>query len=569
MKLKNNYFYTIKESIKDEDSISGNLLTRSAMIRKTSSGVYMFLPLGYKVLENIKKIIREEMNAKGAKELLMPSLIQEDVYIQSGRREKFGKDMFSFKDRFDKNYCLGPTHEELFTQAASFHIKSYKDLHFNIYQFGDKFRDEPRPRGGLIRAREFIMKDAYSFDRDELGLDLSYKNMYEAYKNILKRMKIRYIVVESDTGAMGGLLSEEFQAITPIGEDKLVFCTKCSYTSNIDIAYSKSDIKESVEKEENIEEVYTPDMKKINEVSSFMNTYPDKFIKTLVYKADNDFILALILGNDELNEIKLKKVVKCNTVEIANEDDIKKLGLIKGFIGPVSSKLKIYADNKIKYIKNGVAGANKDNFHLKNINLKDFNVAKFADLVFVKEGDKCPICGEELSFEKGIEVGNIFKLGTKYSEKLNLKYTDETGKLNPVYMGCYGIGLGRCIAAIVEEHHDEKGIIWPYEIAPYKVGIVVINSKNEEELNIGYELYDKLNALGIEALIDDRDERAGIKFNDMDLIGLPIRIIIGSKINEGIVEYKNRNSNESYNLTVSECIEKIKEKSSEYGEYSE
>ncbi len=566
MKLKNSYFYTIKENIKDEDSISGNLLVRSGMIKKTSSGVYMFLPIGYKVLENIKNIIREEMDKKRCQELLMPSLIQEDVYVSSGRREKFGKDMFSFKDRFGKNFCLGPTHEELFTIAASYNVKSYKDLHFNIYQFGDKFRDEPRPRFGLIRAREFIMKDAYSFDRDELGLDLSYKDMYDAYKNILNKMKIRYIVVESDTGAMGGLLSEEFQAINPAGEDKLVFCTKCSYTSNIDIAYSKNELEVSNESEKEIEKVHTPNMKTIEEVSSFMNETPNKFIKSLIYKVDDSFVMVLVLGNDELNETKLKRFLKSSNIELATEEEINKLNLIKGFIGPINSKLKVYADNKIKYIKNGITGANEKDCHIKNVNLKDFEVAAYSDLVFVKEGDKCPICGEKLSFENGIEIGNLFKLGTKYSEKLNLKYTDEQGMLNPVFMGCYGIGLGRCMAAIVEEHNDEKGIIWPFEVAPYKVGIVVINTKDEIQLRKGYEIYDKLKSLGLDPIIDDREERPGIKFNDMDLIGVPIRLVIGNKINDGIVEYKNRNSNDTYDLSINECIEKIEDVAGEYNE---
>lgn len=559
MKLKNSYFYTLKEDAKDEDSISGNLLVRSGMIKKTSSGVYMFLPLGYKVLENIKRVMREELNAKSAQELLMPSLIQEDVYINSGRRDKFGKDMFSLKDRFGKNFCLGPTHEELFTMAASYHVKSYKDLHFNLYQFGDKFRDEPRPRFGLVRAREFIMKDAYSFDRDELGLDISYKDMYYAYKNIFNRMKLRYMVVESDTGAMGGLLSEEFQAINASGEDKLVFCKKCSYTSNIDIAYSKNEQKINNEEEKILEEIYTPNARTIEEVSSYIGENPNKFIKSLIYKSDDEFVMALCLGDDEVNETKLRKIIKCTNLELASEEEIEKLGLIKGFIGPMNSKLKIYSDNKVKYIKNGITGANKKDYHIKNVNQKDLNLTYFHDIVFVKQGDKCPFCGEELSFETGVEVGNIFKLGTKYSEKLNLKYTDEQGNLNPVYMGCYGIGLGRCMGAMVEEHHDEKGIIWPYEFAPYKVGIVVINTKDETQLKKGYELYDKLNSLGIDTLIDDREERPGVKFNDIDLIGIPVRIVIGNKINDGILEYKNRNSNDSIDLKANECIEKIME----------
>ena len=559
MRLKNSYFYTIKENIKDEDSISGNLLVRSGMIKRTSSGVYMFLPLGYKVLDNIKNIIRDEMNKKGAQELLMPSLIQEDVYVSTGRRAKFGSDMFSFKDRFGKDYCLGPTHEELFTMAASYHVKSYKDLHFNLYQIGDKFRDEPRPRYGLLRVREFLMKDAYSFDTDELGLDLSYKDMYDAYKNIFNRMKINTLVVESDSGAMGGLLSEEFQAINPAGEDKLVFCTKCSYTSNIDIAYSKETIKKNDEKEKALEKVYTPNMKTIEEISKYLNEDESKFIKCLIYKVDDKFIMALTLGNDDVNETKLKRVMKATTLELASDEEMKSLGLVKGFVGPINSKLKVIADRKIKYVKNAITGANKKDYHIKNVNLKDFEVTRFEDITFVKEGEKCPVCGEVLSFSNGIEIGNLFKLGTKYSEALGLNYTDEHNKLNPVYMGCYGIGLGRCMAAIVEEHHDEKGIIWPMEVAPYKVCIVLINSKDEELFNKANDMYKKLNSLGIDTILDDRDERPGVKFNDMDLIGIPIRIVVGNKSKEGIVEYKNRNSNDVLELSIKDAIDKIKE----------
>ena len=559
MKLKNSYFYTIKENIKDEDSISGNLLVRSGMIKRTSSGVYMFLPLGYKVLENIKNIIKEEMNKKGAQELLMPSLIQEEVYKSSGRRAKFGSDMFSFKDRFGKDYCLGPTHEELFTMAASYHVKSYKDLHFNLYQIADKFRDEPRPRYGLLRVREFLMKDAYSFDTDELGLDLSYRDMYDAYKNIFDRMKIKYLVVESDSGAMGGLLSEEFQAINPAGEDKLVFCTKCSYTSNIDIAYAKDTNTVSNEKEKPLEKVYTPNMKTIEEISNYMSESKDKFIKSLIYKADDKFYMVLTLGSDEVNETKLKRVLKCNSLELASDEEIASLKLVKGFIGPIDSKIKVIADKKIKYIKNGITGANKKDYHVKNVNLKDYKIDRLEDITFVSEGDRCPVCGEKLYFENGIEIGNIFKLGTKYSEALGLNYSDEHNNLNPVYMGCYGIGLGRCLAAVVEDHHDDKGIIWPMEIAPYKVCIVLINSKDEECSKKANELYNKLNSLGIDTLLDDRDERPGVKFNDMDLIGIPIRIVIGNKAKEGIVEYKNRNSNDVFELSFKDAITKIKE----------
>ncbi len=559
MKLKNNYFFTIRENVAEEESTSGNLLVRSGMIKKVSSGVYMYLPLGFKVLENINGIIREEMNKIGALEILMPALIQEEIYVKSGRRKNFGKEMFTLKDRFDRNFVLGPTHEELFALAASFKVKSYKDLHFSLYQIQDKFRDEPRPRYGLLRVREFFMKDAYSFDKDEEGLDKSYKDMDKAYCNIFNRLNLNYMKVKSDTGSMGGMLSEEFQALSSIGEDTLVFCDSCDYTSNIDIAERVYETRESNDELKDKEEIYTPDAKTIKEISALLNETESKFIKTLIYKADEEFYAVLVSGNDDVNEIKLKNTLKTKNIELASQEEVESLNSVIGFAGPIGLKIKIVADNHIKNIRNAITGANKINYHIKNVNInKDFTPSLYSDITFVKEGCKCPKCGKPLRFEKGIEVGNIFKLGTKYSEAMNLMYTDENNKIHPVVMGSYGIGPGRCMAAIVEQNNDEKGIIWPIEVAPFKVGIIVLNN-NENSLKVASDIYNELNNLKIDTLLDDRDERAGIKFNDMDLIGIPICIIIGSKVNEGIVEVKLRNNNIKTDVKMEKLIEKIKE----------
>ena len=556
MKLKDAYFYTLREDSKDEDSISGNLLVRSGMIKKSSSGVYIFMPLGLKVLTNIENIIREEMNNAGSMELLMPSLIQEEIYEKSGRREIIGNSMFSLKDRYDRKYALGPTHEELFTIAASMKIKSYKDLPFNLFQFGNKFRDEARPRYGLIRVREFIMKDAYSFDKDLESLDISYNKMFEAYKRSFDRMKLDYKVVTADTGIMGGLLSEEFQAITDMGEDTVVLCDSCDYASNIEVSECVKG-KEIIEDELEKEIIETKDKKTIEEISEFLNQPKDKFVKTLIYKIDDKYCALLLKGDDELNEIKIQKLFDAKIVELADFDTVENLTNSKvGFAGPIDLNIDIIVDNEVLNMKNFIVGANKTDYHYINVNLKDFKYQS-ADIRNIKEGDLCPKCNGKIYFKKGIEVGNTFKLGTKYSEAMKLSYLDESNNLKPVVMGSYGIGLGRCIGAIVEQNYDDKGIIWPYDIAPFKVCIVPANNKDELQNKLAIELYDELSKNNIETILDDRDERLGVKLNDMDLIGIPIRIIVGKKSIDNIVEFKYRNSSEIEELKVEEAIKKI------------
>ena len=557
MKLSNSFFYTLRENVKDEDSVSGNLLVRSGMIKKSSSGIYMFMPLGLKVLKNIENIVRDEMNKSGAGELLMPSLIHEEIYEKSGRASLFGSSIFKLKDRFDKPYVLGPTHEELFVLAAKEKIRSYKDMPFNIYQIQNKFRDEPRPRYGLIRVREFAMKDAYSFDKDYEGLDKSYKIMYKAYQNMFDRMGIDYKIVKADTGVMGGLLSEEYQAITDIGEDHLITCEKCDYASNIEVAEC---VTKNVNSEEklNIELVNTPEAKTIEEVATYLNLPKSKLLKSVVVNADGNLVVCLIRGDRELNDVKLSKLIDAKNIEMATPEEVNSIS-VQGFVGPIGLDIKVVIDNEVKNMYNFVTGANKEDYHYINANISDFKYDLVGDIRLITENDVCPKCGGKLNFVKGIEIGNIFKLGTKYSECLNLNYLDENNKLNPVVMGCYGIGIGRCMAAIAEQNNDEKGIIWPMSIAPFKVAIVTINNKDEEQVEFSNKLYNELNNLGISPVLDDRNERPGIKFNDMDLIGVPVRVVVGKGLANNEVEVKLRKEAEAKNININDVINYIKE----------
>ena len=560
MKLKNSYFYTIRENIKDEDSVSGNLLVRSGMVKKTASGIYMYLPLGYKVYKNVENIIREEMNNAGALEVHMPTLASTDIFEKSHRLSSFGKEMFKLSDRYDKKYALGPTHEELFTIAATQGVKSFKDLPFTMYQIQNKFRDEARPRYGLIRVREFMMKDAYSFDKDEKGLDESYNNMFNAYKKIFGRLGINYKVVKADTGKMGGTLSEEFQAVTDIGEDTLVLCDKCDYSSNIEVSTSMIMEKESEEKILEKDLVNTPNAKTIEEVSKFLNEAASKFVKTLVYKIDGKLYACLVKGDSVINEDKLARLMNADEVELASIEEVeKKTNSVVGFVGPIDINIPIIMDNEVELMVNFVVGANKKDYHYKNVNISDFKYDFKGDIRNVKEGDACPECGGKLYFKKGIEIGNTFKLGTKYSESLGLTYSDSNNELKPVIMGCYGIGLDRCIASIVEQNNDEKGIIWPINVAPYKVAIIVIDPLNVDQMDAANHLYQELIDNNIDTILDDRDIRPGVKFNDMDLIGIPIRITIGKKIVEHIVELKKRSEEEVKEISIFDVLYNVQD----------
>ncbi len=560
MKLSNSYFYTLRENVKDEDSTSGNLLARAGMIKKSSAGVYMIMPLGMKVLHKIETIIREEMDNTGAQELLMPSLILEEVYENSGRREAFGSNMFALKDRFQKNYVLGPTHEELFTMAAMMKGRSYKDFPYTLYQIQTKYRDETRPRFGLIRVREFIMKDSYSFDTDLDGLHVSYMKMFNAYKKIFDRMDLNYKIVKADTGAMGGLLSEEFQALCEIGEDVVVNCEHCDFSSNLEITEVIDQSVPSTEPYQDIELVATPNAKTIEEVAAFFGCQADQFVKTLIYRVDGKLYAFLLKGNRELNETKALKLLKANEIELASFEDVETVTKAKvGFAGPIGLSIPVIMDQEIVNMRNFITGANQSDHHLKNVNIKDFEVYKTADIASVKEGDICPVCGKPLVFTKGIEVGNTFKLGTKYAKSLGLEYLDADNKLQPVVMGSYGIGCERCMAAIVEQHNDEHGIIWPKSVAPFDLGIVVANIKDETQVKLAEELYNQLKQQGYDVLLDDRKERPGVKFKDMELIGLPIRITVGKRSGEGIIEVRERTADENQEMSVEELYAYLKQ----------
>lgn len=553
MKLSKSYFFTLREDVKDEDSKSGNLLVRSGMIKKAGSGIYIFLPLGLRVLNKIRGIVKDEMDKTGAQELLMPSLIPRDVYETCGRVDAFGKDMFNLNDRYEKPYVLGPTHEELFTIVAKSMVQSYKDLHFTLYQQADKFRDETRPRFGLIRVREFIMKDAYSFDRDEAGLDESYMVMKRAYNNIYDRLGLNYRIVRADTGAMGGTLSEEYQAITDIGEDTLVLCDSCDYAVNMEVA--SNTIVPCDEKEKKIELVETPHKETIEDVCKYLNFDVKKSVKALLMNVSGELVAFFIRGDRELNENKVCKLLGVSEILFADDELINKSNAVPGYTGPIGLNCKVIVDREVLTMKNFCSGANKEGYHYINVNVADIKYDMVADISNVVEGDVCPCCAGKLYFKKGIEVGNLFKLGTKYAEKLGLTYLDENNKEQVVTMGCYGIGVGRILASVVEQNSDENGIIFPEEIAPYKVSIIIVNMKDELQVEMANKLYDKLMNLGIEVLLDDRDLRAGVKFKDTDLIGIPYRIVVGKGISSGLVEYKRRTDSDSTNLSIDDVLE--------------
>ncbi len=555
MKLKNSFFYTLREDVKDEESVSGNLLTRAGFIKKSSSGVYMILPLGLRVLRNIEQIVREEMDATGAQELMMPCMIPEDVFINSGRRANFGDDMMSFKDRMGRDYVLGPTHEELFLAAAAMKVKSYKDMPFNMYQMFTKFRDEPRPRYGLLRVREFIMKDAYSFDATMESAKESYKKMYDAYIKIFDRIGLNYRIVTADSGVMGGNLSEEFQALADIGEDTVVLCNNCDFAKNKEVCESISGKEEENEEIKEKELLETPNVGTIDDLVN-IGFSADKLTKTLIYKIDEKFYACVFPADRNANEISIRKAVNGTSIELASEEDVIRITNAKvGFAGPISIGIPVIVDEDVLKMKNFLVGANKSDYHYINVNVSDFDKYTVANIKEVKEGDICPKCEGHLTFKTAIEVGNTFMLGKKYAKAVDFTFLDKNNERQYPIMGSYGIGIERVMASYVEQHNDENGMIWPLHLAPYKIAIVLINKDGEEYAN---KVYDELNNLGITVMLDDRDERPGIKFKDMDLIGIPIRLTIGKSFNDGKVEIKLRNEKDFKEINKDELIEELK-----------
>lgn len=560
MKMSNLFMPTLREVPAEAEIASHQLMLRAGLIRKLASGIYSYLPLGLRSLKKVEQIVREEMDNAGAQELLMSALLPSEAYQASGRWEVFGPSMFKLKDRNDRDFCLGPTHEELFTQAVIDGVRSYKEYPMTLYQIQHKYRDEGRPRFGVIRSREFVMKDAYSFDLDEKGLDESYKKMYSAYCRIFERLGLDFTIVDADSGAMGGSGSQEFMVKSPVGEDGIAYCDACGYAANYEKAECIPQEMPSVEGEFEMEKIHTPNAHTIEELVKFLNAEAYNFAKTIIYKADDKYIAAMVRGDREINEVKLKNLVGCtDDLELAEPFIVRQLTNAEvGFAGPVGLDIPVYADKEVAMMKNFIIGANETDMHYKNVNInKDFTPVTVADIRTIGEGDVCPKCGKPIKSAQGIEVGHIFKLGTKYSDALGLKYLDEDGKSKTVIMGCYGIGVTRCLAAAIEQNNDKDGIIWPVSIAPYQAMVIPVNSKIDEQVQAAEDIYNRLKAQGIEVLLDDRNERAGVKFKDADLIGVPVRIVVGKKCGEGIVEYKERRSSEAVEKTVDESVNDV------------
>lgn len=557
MKMSNLLMPTLREVPAEAEIMSHKLMLRAGLIRRMAAGIYSYLPLGLRTLKKVEQIVREEMDRAGALELLMPALLPAEAYQASGRWEVFGPSMFKMKDRNDRDFCLGPTHEELFTQTVINEVRSYKEYPKTLYQIQTKYRDEARPRFGLMRGREFVMKDAYSFDLNSDGLDASYKKMYDAYCRIFTRLGLDFTVVDADSGAMGGSGSQEFMVKSPVGEDGIAYCDDCGYAANYEKAECVCSPKSYKEGDFNIEKIHTPNVHTIEELGAFMNAEAHQFAKTIIYKADDKYIAAMVRGDREVNEVKLKNLVGAvDDLELAEPHMVREITKAQvGFAGPVGLDIEVYADNEVAEMKNFIVGANETDYHYQNVNInKDFTPTKIADIRTIETGDACPRCGKEIKTAQGIEVGHIFKLGTKYSDALGLNYLDENGKSQVVIMGCYGIGVTRCLAAAIEQNYDDNGIIWPVSIAPYHVIVTPVNYKDEEQAKLAEDIYNQLMDKGMDVLLDDRAERAGVKFKDADLIGIPVRIVVGKKCGEGIVEYKLRTAETAEDKTVEEAI---------------
>jgi len=552
---------TMKEDPSDAVVSSHRLMMRAGLVRKESAGMYVYLPLGHKALRKIINIVREEMDNSGALEFLMPELTNADLWKESGRWNTMGPEMFRIKDRNNLEYALGPTHEEAFTNAVRSTVTSYKELPINAYQINTKFRDEIRPRFGVIRSKEFIMKDAYSFDVDEAGLDKSYQTMRSVYRKIFDRCGLATIPVQADTGNMGGSASEEFMVASEVGEETLLICESCSYRANQEKAVFKREEKTG-SVSDSLEKVHTPDIKTIDDLVKYFSAESSKFLKSILYTADGETVMAVVNGDREINEIKLKNYIGCVELELASDDKIfEATKSLVGFAGPISIKnLRIIFDLSVKSTFNAITGANEKDYHYKGVNPgRDFEIKEEADLVTAVEGDSCPECGKKLSATKGIEVGHIFKLGYKYTKSMNFTFLDKNGRpANPI-MGCYGVGVTRTLAAVIEQNHDDKGLIWPKEIAPFDVHIVGI-CKTEEDENKIAEIYDEIKKAGFDALYDDRKNSPGIKFADADLIGLPLRITVGkSFFDTGDIEALDRKTKEIKRLQRKELVPYLKE----------
>lgn len=551
---------TLREVPADAEIKSHQLLLRAGFVRQNASGIYSYLPMAQRVLKKIETIVREEMDNAGAVELLMPAMQQAELWQESGRWYTYGPELMRLNDRHDREFALGATHEEVITSLVRDEVKSYKRLPLALYQIQTKFRDEKRPRFGLLRGREFIMKDAYSFHSSQESLDEVYDRLFTAYSNIFSRCGLDFRAVIADSGAMGGKDTHEFMVLSDVGEDTIAYSDTSNYAANIEMAPVVNNYEKSDEPQKEMEKVLTENKKSIEEVAGFLNVDSSKCIKSLLFKVDDQYVLVLVRGDHEVNDIKLKNLYSASIVELATPEETKEiLDCSIGSLGPVGvNKVEIVADPAVQAIVNGVCGANEEHHHFINVNAdKDFSVTKYADIRFIQEGDLSPDGQGKIVFAKGIEVGHVFKLGTRYSEAMNATYLDENGKSQPMIMGCYGIGVSRTLAAVAEQFNDENGLVWPAQIAPFEVHLIPINLKDEAQATLSSELYEQLKAQGLEVLMDDRAERPGVKFADSDLIGLPVRITVGKKAAEGIVELKVRKTGEMLEVHKDDLLQTI------------
>ncbi|MDY7000396.1 MAG: proline--tRNA ligase [Thermodesulfobacteriota bacterium] len=554
MRLSSFYAPTLKEAPADAEVISHRLLLRAGMVRKLTSGIYTFLPLGLRALNKVAQIVREEMNKAGAQEIFMPSVQPGDLWEETGRWDVYGKELLRFTDRHGRDYCLGPTHEEVVTDLIRGEVRSYRQLPLNLYQIQTKFRDEIRPRFGLMRSREFMMKDGYSFDADEKGANTTYAAMYKAYEAIFSRLGMRFRAVEADSGPIGGSFSHEFMVLAETGEDMIAVCGECEYAANLEKAEVAAGKGGTSLECPRAEEVATPDMHTVDEVASYLKVGPEKIIKTLLYEADGEIVAVLVRGDRELNEVKFRNLLGVKYLSLAFPEKVLACsGGPVGFSGPVGLKVKrVFADQELSEGTDYITGANKDNTHLLHVDLeRDARLTGFYDLRVAAQGDVCPRCGGTLKLTRGIEVGHVFKLGVKYSEAMNAGFLDKSGMEQPMVMGCYGIGVSRIIAANIEQNHDENGIIFPPPLAPFEVLILSLNSKDKAVYAKSEEIYAALKLLGVDTLWDDREERPGVKFKDADLMGMPMQLVVGGKgLKRGVVEAKDRRTGERIELAA-------------------
>lgn len=566
MRYSEMFLPTVREAPSDAELVSHQLMVRAGMIRKLTSGVYSWLPLGYRTLRKFEEIVRREMNLSGAQEVFLPMVQPAELWQESGRWVYYGKELLRFRDRHDRECCLGPTHEEVITDLVRNEIKTYRQLPKNLYQIQTKFRDEIRPRFGVMRSREFGMKDAYSFDVDEAGSEISYRKMFEAYKRIFSRCGLNFRPVEADSGSIGGSYSHEFMVMADSGEDAVCYCNSCDYAANLEKAECVASSSQIARPDDHVQdaevppmaEVHTPAVRTIEDVTRFLDVKPSGVVKTLIFLADDIPVAVLVRGDYDVNEIKVKNYLHCSLVELADDETIKKVtGSVKGFAGAVGIKCRIIADFSLLEMSEMVMGANREDFHLRHVKPnRDFPLQEFADLRVVKENDLCPRCGGKITIARGIEVGHVFKLGLKYSRAMRAVFLDNNGKEQFMYMGCYGIGIGRTVAAAVEQNNDRDGIVWPIALAPYHVIITPVNVNEKPISDAAENLYRELLGRGVEVILDDRDERVGVKFKDADLIGIPWRVTIGPKrIAEGNVEIKCRRSGETKVIALNEAAD--------------